>query len=233
MIDEAYYEYAAAFAAIRGVGIIRARLSTCARVGTWWFCARFPKCTGWPELRVGERVRESRPVKVIEQISRQRAMYCVSSLAQAGALAALDDIAHIRKAVREQYGVSLSRLIPALTQMGYSVTPTWANFLYCDLQQDAAAAFRTRPLQQIRHCGSRTRSVGPSASHSHYNWHPRTERCAVSALRKPQKTLSPAHHGQKSRAIQSGVAAQQGPCDTWSGWRVLALLLEGTPVPVE
>ena len=109
--------------------IIRARLSTCARGGTWWFCARFPKCTGWPERGSGAAIA-SREVDTAH-VARQRAMYCVSSLAQAGALAALDDIAHI--------SARRSRTIHAQSEhdssmpshvVGYPVTPTWAR-IFC------------------------------------------------------------------------------------------------------
>jgi histidinol-phosphate aminotransferase len=137
VIDEAYYEYAAAFAAIRGVDYSRS-LEYVRQGRNVVVLRTFSKVHGLAGARVGYGVA---PVKVIEQISRQRAMYCVSSLAQAGALAALDDHAHIRKAVENNTRES-ERLVAALTRLGFSVTPTWANFLYCDLRQDAASFAR-------------------------------------------------------------------------------------------
>ena len=59
-------------------------------------------------------------------------MYCVSSLAQAGALAALGDPAHIRKTV-ENNADQAERLFQAISAAGYAAAPTWGNFLYCDI----------------------------------------------------------------------------------------------------
>ncbi len=63
-------------------------------------------------------------------------MYCVSTLAQAGAMAALEDSAHIRKAVENNTQES-QRLYRALCEIGYAVNPTWGNFLYCDIGRGA------------------------------------------------------------------------------------------------
>ncbi len=79
----------------------------------------------------------SHQLSLIEQISRQRAMYCVSTLAQAGALAALDDEAHIRKAVENNTEQS-KEMVQEIRALGYSVTETWANFLYCELGRSVA-----------------------------------------------------------------------------------------------
>ncbi len=64
-------------------------------------------------------------------------MYCVSTLAQAGALAALEDSAHIRKAVENNTEQS-ERLFPAMAESGIQSLSTWGNFLYCELGQDAS-----------------------------------------------------------------------------------------------
>ena len=90
-------------------------------------------------MRVGYGIA---PAELTALISRQRAMYCVSNLAQAAALAALEDSAHIRKAV-ENNTAQAERLVPAISELGYSTTATWANFVYCDLGEDAGH-FATR-----------------------------------------------------------------------------------------
>lgn len=82
-------------------------------------------------------------------------MYCVSALAQAAALAALEDSAHIRKAV-ENNTYESQRVHRALSGIGYAVTPTWGNFLYCRIGQDAgdfagrlrAEGIWVRPLEK-------------------------------------------------------------------------------------
>ena len=63
-------------------------------------------------------------------------MYCVSTLAQAGALAALEDSAHIRKTIENNTEQS-EQLFQAISEVGYAVTPTWGNFLYCDIGRNA------------------------------------------------------------------------------------------------
>jgi histidinol-phosphate aminotransferase len=64
--------------------------------------------------------------------------YSVSSVAQAAALAALDDEEHVTRSVSHN-AEQAQRLEVDLSNLGFRVVPTWANFLYCDLRQDAAA----------------------------------------------------------------------------------------------
>jgi histidinol-phosphate aminotransferase len=64
--------------------------------------------------------------------------YAVSSVAQAAALAALDDEEHVTRSVSHN-AEQAQRLEAGLSNLGFRVVPTWANFLYCDLRQDAAA----------------------------------------------------------------------------------------------
>ncbi len=66
-----------------------------------------------------------------------RTIFSVSSIAQAAALAALEDTEHIRKAV-ENNAEQAEILTTDLKRLGLPVPQTWANFLYCELGQDAA-----------------------------------------------------------------------------------------------
>jgi histidinol-phosphate aminotransferase len=66
-----------------------------------------------------------------------RTIFSVSSIAQAAALAALEDTEHIRKAV-ENNAEQAEILTAGLKRLGFPVPQTWANFLYCELGQDAA-----------------------------------------------------------------------------------------------
>ena len=132
VLDEAYYEFAADFAVRRHVKYSHSL--DYVREGRKVVVLRtFSKVHGLAGVRVGYGIA---PAELTALISRQRAMYCVSSLAQAAAMAALEDSAHIRKAV-ENNTAQAERLVPALSELGYSTTVTWANFLYCDLGQDA------------------------------------------------------------------------------------------------
>jgi histidinol-phosphate aminotransferase len=133
-LDEAYYEFAADFAAGRGVKYSRS-LDHVREGRNVAVLRTFSKVHGLAGARVGYGIASAR---LVESISKQRALYCVSSLAQAGATAALDDEAHIRKAV-ENNTTQSERLVPALSDLGYVTTVPWANFLYCKLGRDATS----------------------------------------------------------------------------------------------
>jgi histidinol-phosphate aminotransferase len=132
VLDEAYYEFANDFAARRGFSYSRSL--DYAREGRNVVVLRtFSKVHGLAGARVGYGIASA---ELITRIARQRPMYCVSSVAQAGALAALEDSAHIRKAVENNTEQS-EKLFKAICAMGYAVTPTWGNFLYCETGRDA------------------------------------------------------------------------------------------------
>ena len=149
VLDEAYYEFAADFATRRGVRYSRSL--DYVREGRNVVVLRtFSKVHGLAGVRVGYGIA---PAKLMARLSRQRAMYCVSNLAQAAALAALEDEAHIRKSIENNADQS-EQLIPALSKLGYTVTPPWANFLYCELGRDA-----TRFAEQLQHEGIAVRAL--------------------------------------------------------------------------
>jgi histidinol-phosphate aminotransferase len=58
-------------------------------------------------------------------------------VAQAAALAALDDPDHIARAVSNN-AAQAQTLSSELSELGYRVVPTAANFVYCDLGHDAS-----------------------------------------------------------------------------------------------
>ncbi len=132
VLDEAYYEFAQDFAPRRG--ITYSRSLDYVRQGRNVVVLRtFSKVHGLAGIRVGYGIASE---ELIARISRQRSMYCVSTVAQAGALAALEDSAHICRAVENNTHES-ERLHQALSEIGYAVTPTWGNFLYCNLGGDS------------------------------------------------------------------------------------------------
>jgi histidinol-phosphate aminotransferase len=151
VLDEAYYEFAADFSARRGVKYSHSL--DYVREGRNVVVLRtFSKVHGLAGARVGYGIA---PARLAEQISLQRAMYCVSTFAQAGALAALDDEAHIRKTV-ENNSEQSEQMVHEIRALGYSVTETWANFLYCGVGRSAAEFaerlrgedIAVRPLEQ-------------------------------------------------------------------------------------
>jgi histidinol-phosphate aminotransferase len=133
VLDEAYYEFAQDFAARRGITFSRS-LDYVREERNVVVLRTFSKVHGLAGIRVGYGIASE---ELISRISPQRSMYCVSNLAQAGALSALEDSAHIRRAVENNTHES-EQLHQALSEIGYAVTPTWGNFLYCVIKQDAS-----------------------------------------------------------------------------------------------
>lgn len=70
--------------------------------------------------------------------ARMRTTFSVSVVAQAAAVAALEDQEHTRKAL-DNNAQQAEPLAEGISELGYRVVPTWANFLYCELSEDAAA----------------------------------------------------------------------------------------------
>lgn len=131
-LDEAYYEYAAHFAALRGatyspsLDYVRQRAAVVV-------LRTFSKVHGLAGLRVGYGFG---PAELLTSCAQMRNTYSVASLAEAAALAAMDDHHHIDRALHlnaDQAQV----LTKGLSGLGYRVVPTWANFIYCDVGEDA------------------------------------------------------------------------------------------------
>jgi histidinol-phosphate aminotransferase len=65
-----------------------------------------------------------------------RDTFSVSSVAQAAAVAALDDLNHVGRVVSNN--VEQAQILGVgLSELGYRVVPTAANFIYCELSEDA------------------------------------------------------------------------------------------------
>lgn len=151
VLDEAYYEFAAHFAARRGTKYSGSL--DYVRDGRNVIVLRtFSKVHGLAGLRIGYGIANT---KLMARILSQRAVYCVSNIAQAAALAALDDEAHISRAVENNTEQS-ERLAYALSDLGCETVPTWANFLYCQPGQDA-----TRFAESLALEGIAVRPLGP------------------------------------------------------------------------
>jgi histidinol-phosphate aminotransferase len=78
----------------------------------------------------------------------------VSSVAQAAALAALADVSHIQRTVSNN-AEQAQILGVGLSELGYRVVPTAANFLYFDAGEDAAGV-----AEQLRKLGVSIRPLG-------------------------------------------------------------------------
>ena len=132
VIDEAYYEFAQHFAEQRKVAYSHSL--DYVRQGRKVLVLRtFSKAHGLGGLRIGYGMG---PAELIGYCARLHVTFSVSSVAQAGALAALRDEAHISRTLRNN-AEGTQWLHDQFTQLGYSPVPTWANFVYCDVSEDS------------------------------------------------------------------------------------------------
>lgn len=151
VLDEAYYDFAAYFADLRGVEYSRS-LEYVRSDANVVVLRTFSKAHGLAGLRVGYGIASS---ELIGYCSRMASTYSVSSVAQAAALAALEDQDHIRGAVVNN-AAQAEILIVGLSKFGFRVVPTAANFVYCDVGTDASN-FSEKLLSE----GVSVRPMGP------------------------------------------------------------------------
>ncbi|MCS6771322.1 MAG: histidinol-phosphate transaminase [Kiritimatiellae bacterium] len=85
----------------------------------------FSKAHGLAGLRIGYAIA---PPDGIDLLNRVRQPFNVNAMAQAAALAALDDEDHIRR-TREMVQEGLDQLCQGLAEMGFEYVPSAANFL--------------------------------------------------------------------------------------------------------
>lgn len=135
LLDEAYCDFAEAFAEVRGVHYSHS--FDYVRQGRPLVVLRtFSKAHGLAGLRVGYGVG---PAELMGHFARMRSTFSISGIGQAAALAALQDDAHRRKGVESNMREAV-RLIDGMAELGFHPLSTWANFVYCELGEDAAAA---------------------------------------------------------------------------------------------
>jgi histidinol-phosphate aminotransferase len=132
VLDEAYYEYATHFAALRKVAY-SGSLNYLRQGASVIVLRTFSKAHGLAGLRVGYGLG---PAELLAYCARMRDTFSVSSVAQAAAMAALDDSEEVGRIVANN--AQQAELLGAgLSELGYRVVPTAANFVYCDLGEDA------------------------------------------------------------------------------------------------
>ena len=172
VLDEAYYEYAVGSPEYpdslryvregRNVVVLRT----------------FSKAYGLAGHRIGFGVM--RP-EIAGWLNRTREPFNVNYMAQAAAVAALSDTNHIVRtvAMNEQ---GKCDLYAACEELGLSVTPTYANFVWIDVKTDAQAVF-----QGLLHRGVIVRASEGFKSPTHIRvtiGTPEENACFVLALRE-------------------------------------------------
>jgi histidinol-phosphate aminotransferase len=132
-LDEAYYEFASHFAEMRKVEYPKS-LDYVRQGAAVVVLRTFSKVHGLAGLRIGYGLG---PAELLGYCARMDDAYSVSSVGQAAALAAVDDRDHIAKTVSNN-SAQAQIVVQGLTELGYRTVPTWANFVYCAVGEDAA-----------------------------------------------------------------------------------------------
>jgi histidinol-phosphate aminotransferase len=150
VLDEAYGDFAEDFARKRGVVFSRS-LEYVRQGRNVILLKTFSKAHGLAGLRVGYGIG---PTQLISLFAPTRTIFSISSVAEAAALAALHDSDHIEKAIKNN-AEQAEVLSAELNRLGYPVAKTWANFLCCELGEDASS-FANR----LQACGVTVQPLG-------------------------------------------------------------------------
>lgn len=137
VLDEAYYEFSSHFAALRQIEYSHS-LDYLRQGASVVVLRTFSKAHGLAGLRVGYGLG---PAELLAYCARMRNTFSVSSVAQAAALAALDDEDHIARTVTNN-AAQAQVLMEGLSKLGFGVRPTLANFVYCDVGEEALTIAR-------------------------------------------------------------------------------------------
>jgi histidinol-phosphate aminotransferase len=151
ILDEAYSDFAQHFAATRATKYSHS-LDYVRDGGQVVVLRTFSKAHGLAGVRVGYGLG---PAELMSYFARMRTTFSVSCVAQAAALAALEDEEHVRRAVVNN-AEQAEWLVRRLTELGYRVLPTWGNFVYCELGEDAATV-----AKNLQNEGVIIRPLGP------------------------------------------------------------------------
>jgi histidinol-phosphate aminotransferase len=151
ILDEAYYDFAQYFAGVRRVEYSHA-LDYVSQGRKVVVLRTFSKAHGLAGVRVGYGIG---PTQLMSYFARMRTTFSVSHVAQAAALAALEDEPHTGKALKNNFEQA-EWLATRMSELGYKPVQTWANFLYCELGDDAATV-----ASQLQPEGVIVRPLGP------------------------------------------------------------------------
>jgi len=132
VIDEAYHEY------VEGHADYPDTLAHLRRGGRLVILRTFSKIYGLAGLRIGYALA---PAKVVSHMQRVRSPFNTSALAHRAALAALDDQEHVDRC-RRMNREGLAFLEKALTDLGFKVVPSMANFVLVEVPLGAREAFQ-------------------------------------------------------------------------------------------
>jgi histidinol-phosphate aminotransferase len=130
VFDEAYFEYAAMDPSYPD---FLPMLKRCA--SPWLMLRTFSKAYGLAGLRVGYGIASD--AALVDLMNRVRSPFNVNRLAQAAAIAALEEEEFVQNCV-ERTIQERERVRAELNQLGYRVAPSRSNFLFVDAEEDAS-----------------------------------------------------------------------------------------------
>jgi histidinol-phosphate aminotransferase len=137
VLDEAYCDFAESFARQRELKYSRSL--DYVREGRNIIVLRtFSKAHGLAGLRVGYGLGQP---ELLRYLAKVRPAFSVSGVAEAAALAALEDREHIGKTV-DNNSEQAPELVKSLSAMGFHTVPTSASFVYFDVGEDAGEVAR-------------------------------------------------------------------------------------------
>ena len=132
VLDEAYYDFAKHMAEQRGVEYTHSVRYV--KGGRKVIVLRtFSKTHGLAGVRVGFGIGDP---ELMSYLARVRTAFQTTSVGEAAAMAALHDDAHLKRTV-ENNAAGAEVLLKGLREMGLHVVPTWANFVFFEVEEDA------------------------------------------------------------------------------------------------
>jgi histidinol-phosphate aminotransferase len=155
VLDEAYCDFAE-YHAPKG-GFVYSHSCDYVREGRKNVIAlrTFSKAHGLAGMRVGYGLGHP---DVLRHFARVRTAFSVSALAEAAAVAAMNDLSHIRTSV-ERIAEGAQFLTKELVSLGFRVVPTSTNFIYFEAGSDAPAI-----AQRVQNEGVIIRGLTPWGS---------------------------------------------------------------------
>lgn len=135
VVDEAYSDFAESFAAERGVTYSRSIEHVRGQRTNLLVLRTFSKAHGLAGLRVGYGCGHP---ELLQYFARVRNAFSISGVAEAAALAALQDETHIAMTVKNNLA-GAAWINDHLAELGITAVPTSANFVYFETEENAAA----------------------------------------------------------------------------------------------
>jgi len=145
VIDEAYSDFAQYFAAKRGIRYSRSLEYVRERRPNILVLRTFSKAHGLAGLRIGYGCGHP---ELLQYFSRMRNAFSVSVVAEAAAVAALNDEEHIRRTL-ENNAAGAEWLMERFAELGLRAVQTNTNFIYFEIDEEANSFARRMQAEGV------------------------------------------------------------------------------------